>query len=107
MSEYPTQQPVVPAHVAQPQDHRSAETFTYQSPAGPITVPKFKKALGVGFLRKHRKLDEQDMMFTLLEEVCDKQSLATLDALTIEDIEPFFDQWRKDSGVGLGESSGS
>lgn len=106
MTEQPAQ-PVVPVGVAQPQDHRSAETFTHHSPAGPITVPKFKKALNAGFLRRNRHLDEQDLMFTLLESICDEQALATLDELSLEDLEPFFEQWRKDSGVGLGESSRS
>lgn len=106
MSEQPAH-PVVPSHVAQPQDHRSAESFTYQSPAGPITVPKFKKAMNVGFLRKNRHLEEQDLMFTLLEGILDQRGLDTLDALDIGDLEAFFKQWRDDSGVGLGESSGS
>lgn len=106
MTEQPTQ-PVVPSHVAQPQDHRSAESFTYQSPAGPIAVPKFKKAMNVGFLRKNRHLEEQDLMFTLLEGILDQRGLDTLDALDIGDLEAFFKQWRDDSGVGLGESSGS
>lgn len=102
MSEQPIIHPV-----AQPQDHRSATEFTFQSSAGPITVPKFKKAMSIGFVRKNRKLSEDDMMFTLLEESCSPDALAKVDQLDIDEWQKFATAWQDDSGTKPGESSGS
>ena len=109
MSEQPITQPVVPAHVAQPQDHLAPEAvpFTYHSPAGIITVPKFKKSLKSGLLRRIRNLDEQQQMYELLEAVCDEAALKVTDELDIEELQEFMLAWQQDSGVSLGESSGS
>ena len=59
---------------------------------GPVTVPKFKRVMTFGFVRKNRDLSEQDVMFKALEENCDERSLAAVDQLGAagEAVQPIF-----------------
>ena len=105
---HPVAQPTaVPSYAAQPQDHVNASTFTFNAESGPVTVPKFKHIMDFGFVRRNRAMDEQDIMMLALEQRCSEQELAAVDRVGIHEIEEFFKQWQKDSGIKLGESSGS
>lgn len=91
--------------VAQPQDHQSA-TFTYEFVSGEkITLPRFKSVMTFGRARTLRKLGEAEQMFTLIEEICDDDMLAALDAMEPDETTAFFEAWQADSGVTAGESS--
>jgi len=107
MSEQPVAPQPAPAHVAQPQDHQATH-FTYTTPQGvTVTLPRFKKALTFGRMRKMRHLSEQEMTFQIMEETCTEETLAALDELDTEESEAFMRAWHADSGINLGESAAS
>lgn len=87
----------------QPQDHNDG-TFTWQSPAGvTVTLPSLN-TIPAGALRKYRKLDELDFMFSILEDVLDEGALADLDALGIGDIQRLFADWQAAEGASFPQS---
>lgn len=82
------------------------EKFHWTSPAGvEITLPHLSKIKG-GMIRKYRKLPELDMMFSILEELVDADTLAQIDDLEQTDMNELFLAWQK-AGASMGESSGS
>lgn len=91
----------------QPQDHKSA-TFAYTTKGGvTLVVPRFDSVVTFGRARKLRKLAEDEQVFQLVEDVCDDDALAVLDAMPASEVGLFFEAWQKDSGVDLGESTSS
>lgn len=108
MTEQPTVHPVAaPPAAAQPTDFRRPDTFEYPTEGGTIVVPKFKRAMSIGFIRQNRKLSEDDMMFTLLEQKCSAEALALIDTLDLDAWGNFVASWQDDSGIKPGESLGS
>lgn len=89
-----------------PQDHKrpASKTFTWTAPDGTeITMPSID-ALKGGTLRKYRKLDPVDMLFSILEDVGDEEMLAQIDDLERGDLNALFTAWQKAEGATLGES---
>lgn len=83
------------------------EQFHWTSKAGvKIVVPRMK-SISSGLIRKHRKLDSADFIYTLLEAVASEDALEATDALSAEEMNKFFEAWEKDEGASMGESSGS
>lgn len=80
------------------------EQFHYPTATGEIIVPHVSK-IKSGVLRKYRKLDEMDMVFSILEDLADADSLAKIDNLDQSELEDFVRKWQEGSSVG--ESSGS
>ena len=81
------------------------EKFHWQSPAGvEITLPRMDQ-ISSGILRRHRKENEIDFMFSLLEETSDTETLAKLDDLPFADLNALSEKWQ--ATIALGESSGS
>lgn len=80
------------------------EKFHYPTKGGEIVVPHISKIKG-GLLRKYRKLDEMDMVFSIIEELVDDDTLALIDDLEQGELEKFMAAWQ--TGVSVGESSGS
>lgn len=70
-----------------------------------IVLPHMNKIKG-GVLRKHRKLEAVDFMFTILEDVADADTLAKVDQLDTEHMNQLFADWQK-AGADLGKFSGS
>lgn len=66
------------------------------------TLPKTVKG---GELRKIRKLDGADQMFTLFEAVADKKTLAAIDDMDGPEVGAMFNDWMQ--GMSSGESSSS
>lgn len=82
------------------------EKFNFTSIAGDkIVLPRFEN-LPVGVIRRIRKLDATDQIFTLIEEIAAEQ-LDTLDVMDRAEFEAFITAWREGSAVSLGESSAS
>jgi hypothetical protein len=82
----------------------TTEKFHWTSPSGEkITLPYFPNIKG-GILRKHRKEEPIDFIFSVLEEVGDKATLAKVDDLEVTDLNDLFEQWQE---ATPGESSGS
>lgn len=81
------------------------EKFHWTSPAGVEIVLPHMKGIKAGVLRRHRKEEPVDFIFSLLEETSDEEMLAKLDELDFHDLNDLTDKWQ--AGVSLGESSGS
>ena len=81
------------------------EKFHWTSPSGTqITLPRMDQ-VSAGILRRHRKENEIDFMFSLLEETSDTETLAKLDALSFADLNALSEKWQ--GTISVGESSGS
>lgn len=82
------------------------EKFHWTSPGGvEITLPYMDKLPG-GVIRKNRKLDPMDLMYTLVEAVADEATLEKLDSLPLGDQNKFFEAWQE-ATASVGESSSS
>lgn len=84
------------------------EKFHYTVGKKKITLPRFGN-LPFGVIRKIRKLDEVEQLFTLFELVLDKDpdTLAIIDTMEQEAVQELIVAWQKDSGVTVGESEES
>lgn len=82
------------------------EKFHWTSPDGvEIVLPHMNK-IKAGILRKHRKSDPIDFIFSVLEDVADDKMIERVDDLDMGDIDSLFAAWQE-AGASLGESSGS
>lgn len=82
------------------------EQFHWTSPLGvEIVLPHMDKIKG-GLIRKYRKLDGVDMMFSIVEDLVDGPTLDLIDDLDRGDLNDMFEAWQK-AGANVGESSGS
>lgn len=87
-----------------PQDHRTkaetaAEPFTFDHDGETYTLPSTVKA---GLLRKVRKLDELDMLFTIIEETADPDAVAAIDDMDTSEFNDVVERWQRHIGVGAG-----
>lgn len=79
-------------------------TFMYNAENGTeIDLPPMS-AITAGMLRKYRKLDEMDFMFSILEDVVDPDELAKIDDLPLVEVETLFRAWQKHEGVTVPQS---
>lgn len=86
--------------------HKS-KTFTWTSPDDEkITLPAMG-SIKAGVLRRHRKEDPIDFIFSVLEEVGDEATLAQVDDLESTDLNALVEAWQEDGQATVGESSGS
>lgn len=84
----------------------SMEKFHWTSPSGvEIVLPHMDK-IKASVIRRHRKSDPVDFVFSVLEEVSDQENLARADELDMSEINELFEAWQK-AGASVGESSGS
>ncbi len=79
------------------------EKFHWTAPNGAeIVLPHMNKIKG-GLLRRFRKLDPVDFMFSILEEVSDQDTLDKVDELEMSDMNTLFEKWQE-AGADLGKS---
>jgi hypothetical protein len=84
-----------------------SKSFTWTSPGGvAVTLPSMKSIKG-GVIRRNRKLEPVDFMFSVLEETADEATLAQIDDLDTSDMNALFEAWQEDAQTNVGESSGS
>jgi hypothetical protein len=84
----------------------SFEKFHYPTPdGGEIVLPYMDKLPGSA-IRKNRKLDPMDFMYTLVEIVADEAALEKLDSLSLGEQNKFFEAWQG-ATAPVGESSRS
>lgn len=77
------------------------EQFHWTSPAGvEIVLPRMDK-IKAGTIRRHRKEEGVDFIFSVLEETSDESTLAKVDELETTDLNALVEAWQK--GVGSGE----
>lgn len=82
----------------------ATEKFHYETPDGEIVLPRMGN-VPAGILRRHRREEPVDFVFSLVEEVCDAKTLALLDSLPTSQFNDLFEKWQETGG--LGESGGS
>lgn len=83
------------------------EKFHYTLPDGhELVLPRFEN-VPMGHIRKTRKLDKTDQVFTLLELLVEESDLEHLDSLDRGGFQSFMEAWRDESDIDMGESSAS
>lgn len=81
------------------------EKFHWTSPAGAeITLPRMDQ-IKAGILRRHRKEEPTDFIFSVLEEISDTETLEKVDDLESRDLNTLVEKWQAE--VTPGESSRS
>ena len=83
----------------------TTEQFHWTAPSGAEIVLPYMDKIKTGVIRKARKLDDTDAMFTIIESVADEATLAAIDDLDTSELNDLAEAWQK--GSPLGESSGS
>lgn len=84
----------------------SDKTFTWTAPDGTVIALPSLRHVKAGVIRRNRRREPVDAMFSIIEELADEATLAAVDDLDSEDLNDLVGQWQADGG-GLGESSGS
>lgn len=81
------------------------ERFHWTSPDGvEIVLPHMSK-IKTGIIRRHRKEEPTDFIFSVLEETADDEMLAKVDDLDTTALNDLVEKWQ--AGASLGESAGS
>lgn len=80
-----------------------SDVFEYTHDGKKITLPLMNK-IKFGIIRKLRKLDDTEQMFSMIELVADEKTLAVIDDMDQDEIKKFMSEWNEASGVDLGES---
>lgn len=90
-----------------PQDHKKSgdeSMFHWTAPDGTnITLPRLE-SLQAGQLRKYRKLEETDQLFSILEDELSKSELAKVDALTVVELNQMYAAWKEAAAVTIPQS---
>lgn len=81
------------------------EKFHYKTPDGNEIVLPYMGQVPAGVLRRHRREEPVDFMFSLVEEVADPATLDLLDGLSMDTLNDLTEKWQAASDAG--ESSGS
>lgn len=80
------------------------EKFHWTSPSGvEITLPHMNK-MPAGVIRKHRKSEPVDFVFSVLEDVSDEATIAEVDKLSLPEVNDLFEAWQG-AAASVGESS--
>lgn len=81
------------------------EKFRWTSPAGVEIVLPHMKSIKSGIIRRHRKEEGVDFIFSVLEELADADTLAKVDELDTGELNTLVEKWQAE--VTPGESAGS
>lgn len=82
------------------------DQFTWTSPSGvTVTLPTLNDVPS-GVIRRHRKSEPVDFVFSMLEEIADEAALVKLDSLSLPEVNALFEAWQE-AAAPVGESSGS
>lgn len=82
------------------------ERFHWTSPSGvEIVLPHMNK-IKAGIIRRHRRSESVDFIFSVLEDVADDEMLSRADDLDAGEINDLFEAWQE-AAASVGESSGS
>lgn len=90
----------------------TTEKFHYTADNGDkITLPWPQSVLTAGYLRKSRKLDEEERGWQMLEMAADEKNLAKIDKMGMTEFQDFMRAWQRgDQSQGqpsVGESEDS
>lgn len=76
------------------------ERFHWQSPDGvEIALPRLDQ-IKAGVLRRNRTKDPVDMLFSILEDVGDDETLAKVDDLSMPALNELMEKWQAEVSVG-------
>ena len=76
------------------------EHFHWTAPNGDeITLPRFDR-IKTGVIRRHRKEEPVDFIFSVLEEVGDEATLAKVDDLDQADLNRLVEAWQESATRG-------
>lgn len=78
------------------------DKFHWTSPEGAEIVLPHMKHIKAGILRRHRKEEPTDFIFSVLEETADEDMLAKVDDLDSASLNDLVEKWQE--GSSLGES---
>ncbi|WP_280246155.1 hypothetical protein [Nocardia abscessus] len=79
------------------------DPFFYKLGETEIELPSLSY-LKPGLVRRLRRLNGTDQMYTLLEEVLDKDALDLIDEMDPDEFDAMREAWHKHSGIEPGES---
>lgn len=83
------------------------EKFHHTLPDGhELVLPRFEN-VPVGVIRKTRRLEQADQVFTILEEIMSPADLEHVDKLDRSEFNEVVKAWREGSSVDVGESTAS
>lgn len=80
------------------------EKFHFTADDGAEIVLPSMNSLKGGLLRKYRKLDSLDFLYSIIEEVADEDEIAKLDNLERDELNRCFEKWQKFDGVTFPQS---
>jgi hypothetical protein len=85
----------------------ATELFHWTSPEGvEITLPHMDK-IKSGIIRRHRKEEPVDFIFSVLEAVGDAATIDKCDNLDTSDLNDLFEKWNAGASVGESQRSSS
>lgn len=84
--------PATPQDRKRPKSEASTTPATFDHDGDTYTLPA-RTEITAGMMRRHRTEAELDFMFSLLEETCDKDTLAALDAKTLDELNEIVGDW--------------
>lgn len=82
------------------------DRFSYEHDGKPFEVAHWKD-IPIGAMRKLRGASDIDAAFGVVEAVCDEDTLAVVDTMTVDEFNVFYVAWQEASGITLGESEAS
>ena len=88
---------------AEPKSEIVRDPFVYPVGETEIVLPSLSY-LKPGLVRRLRRMNGTDQMYSLFEEVLDEKTLEVIDEMDPDEFEAMREQWHKHSGVGPGES---
>ena len=80
-----------------------SDVFVYQVDGEDLKLPSFKHLPG-RLLRRYRKLEEMDFLYSILEELLDDEGLELLDSMDSSQQNDLFSKWQKAAKVSVPQS---
>lgn len=77
-----------------PKAEAATESVTFEHGGKTYTLPH-KSAMKAGMLRRLRNKGDLDFAFSMLEELCDEDTLAALDDMTVEAFDEKLGEWQE------------
>ena len=82
----------------------NGEDFTFTYDGKDYTLPAASR-IKAGILRKaiREGRSDEEQIFIIIEGIADEDALSAIDDMTSSELQDLFMEWRKHSGVDLGE----
>ena len=81
----------------------SSDNFVFETAEGTVlTLPSLAK-IKPGLIRKIRRMNDVDQLFTILETILTDDELTVVDEMEYDEFERLNDEWAEHSGVDVGK----